>query len=303
MQVLQRLQQQAVQSAQLQAQRQGRPLQAQQQQQSVPRSPPQPPPMHPGQIRPSSRQDQLQAGTQQKRLSSELQNQRGSSGSQPSLQPQQVPPSQGRPGSGQRAVQQQSMPQRPASGSTLGPAGLQPYTSMPLQQRTLDPIAQAQQARPSEPAQISSSLGDGPTGMASPRPRSEPDSSALMQQQSLSNPARRLSDQSPAQQNLPDRQGSAAPDQQLQQQLLRQQQQQQKHQALFRLQQQVLHCMTPQQRQNYLALDKVIRGMSPLSALVQTIAASCLSVICKSQLIPFFRKVCGVMIHIRRHTH
>ncbi|KAK9858427.1 hypothetical protein WJX84_011050 [Apatococcus fuscideae] len=145
---------------------------------------------------------------------------------------------------------------------TPGPQpGLQQRTSFPSnqsrstpfdsQQRAPDQKSQAQQGRPLSSLQVSGS-GQSLPGIASPGVLSGHDSTP-QPQQSLSSLARRISGQSMGQ-SLQDRQESAGGQSAASEQNL--QQQQQKMHTLLRLQQQVLHCMTPQQRQNYSALGK-----------------------------------------------
>ncbi len=127
-----------------------------------------------------------------------------------------------------------------------------PPSSFPSQGPT-DPIAQAQQAGAAGLARMSAALSGPPSAM---RTQSETESPSLLQQQSLSSLARRLSEDAQDERTLQEKQGSVGSDQ-LRLQMQPTQQQQLKQQTLVRLQQQVLTCMTEQQRQNYLALAPV----------------------------------------------
>ncbi|KAK9832938.1 hypothetical protein WJX74_002411 [Apatococcus lobatus] len=290
--MLQRLQQQTIQAARLQAQRQaGLPQQhpeqqqqqaqqpqPQQQQPVLPRSPMPATSLQPIQTRPGSGQGQSQAVVHPQRNltgAPETQVQRPGSGPVTGLQQQpqpqaQVLAGQPRPGSAQLPMQPQSHPLGSHLGSpfvggqhmTPGPQpGLQQRTSFPSnqsrstpfdsQQRAPDQKSQAQQGRPLSSLQVSGS-GQSLPGIASPGVLSGHDSTP-QPQQSLSSLARRISGQSMGQ-SLQDRQESAGGQSAASEQNL--QQQQQKMHTLLRLQQQVLHCMTPQQRQNYSALGK-----------------------------------------------
>ena len=278
--MLQRLQQQTVQAARLQIQRQGG-LQAQQQpqqlqQQQHPRSP-MPAPSLQSQMRPGSGQGQSQASLLQQRnptVGQDSQFQRPGSCALASLQQQsqprtQVSAGQPRPNSALPPLQPLNHPHQTHTGSpflggqqptpglpqrTSFPTGQSRSTPFDSQQRTPEQMSQALQGRPLGSLQLSGS-NQSLSGIASPRVPSGPDNASHpQQQQSLSSLARRISGQSLGQ-SLQDRQDSAGAQSAASEQLHLQQQQ--KLHTLLRLQQQVLHCMTPQQRQNYLLLEKV----------------------------------------------